>query len=174
MIIGFMIGTHNGFRIRSIAKKSEGVTAAGRTENIPPSDPGGLNMTHEQLNSFRCSLEELLAETTANVDRINGSIRDVFPSCADANDRATLEAERRMLILQAERERRLKREIQLAFHRINHGGYGICEACGEFIDVRRLAVQPTARMCVHCMREIERAMEADWAGAGAWSGAVRE
>lgn len=130
-------------------------------------------MTHEQLDSFRLSLEELLAETTANVDRINHSIRDVVPSCADDNDRATLEAERRMLLLQADRERRLKREIQLAFHRMNHGEYGICESCGEAIDMRRLDVHPAARMCVQCMREIERGMEADWAGAGVRYGRVR-
>jgi len=129
-------------------------------------------MTHEQLNSFRCSLEELLAETTANVDRINRSIRDVVPSCADENDRATLEAQRQMLLLQAERERRLKREIHLAFFRMERGEYGVCESCGESIDLRRLAVQPTVRMCVHCMREIKRAMEADWVGVGGMYGGV--
>ncbi|PTN31943.1 TraR/DksA C4-type zinc finger protein [Desulfonatronum sp. SC1] len=129
-------------------------------------------MTHEQLDSFRRSLEELLAETTANVDRINSAIRDVVPSCADDNDRATLEAERRMLLLQADRERRLKREILLAFHRMDLGDYGSCESCGEAIDMRRLDVHPAARMCVQCMREIERGMEVDWARAGASYGRV--
>ncbi|GAB6057544.1 TraR/DksA family transcriptional regulator [Desulfonatronum parangueonense] len=129
-------------------------------------------MTHEQLASFRHSLDELLTEITVNVDRINLSLRDVVPQCADANDRATLEAERRMLLLQADRERRLKREIHLAFHRINCGDYGYCEGCGELIDIRRLQVHPAARVCVQCMREIEQAAEADWAGTGASFGGV--
>ncbi len=130
-------------------------------------------MTHEQLNSFRCSLDDLLAETSAAVDRINCSIRDAVPVCPDDNDRATLEAERSMLLLQAERERRLKREILLAYHRMEQGEYGICEACGESIDLRRLEANPAARMCVHCTQEIERTMIGRWAGRDGWHGAVR-
>lgn len=123
-------------------------------------------MTHAQLNSFRHSLEDLLAQTTTNVDRINRTFQEFLPSCADDSDRATLEAERRMLLLQADRERRLKREIHLAFHRMECGDYGYCESCGEPIDLRRLEVHPAARLCVLCMREIEQARETDWAGAG--------
>jgi len=131
-------------------------------------------MTHEQLNSFRHSLEDLLAQTTANVDRINHAIRDFLPSCADPSDRATMEADRRMLLLQADQKRRLKREIHLAFYRMDCGDYGYCESCGEAIDLRRLEVHPAARVCVQCMREIEQARETQWAVVGGRIGGMWE
>lgn len=123
-------------------------------------------MTHEQLNSFRCSLDELLAETSATVDRINRSLRDAVPACFADNDRAALESERSMLFVQAKRKRRLKREIFVAFHRMEQGEYGICESCGGSIDLSRLKVNPAARMCVHCTRKIARTMAGQWSGRG--------
>ncbi|WP_052813241.1 TraR/DksA family transcriptional regulator [Desulfonatronum thioautotrophicum] len=105
-------------------------------------------MTHGELESFRHRLEQLLAMTTDVIDRINLTIRDVVPRCADANEQASLEAERRMLLLQAERGRRLKREIHLAVHRMDRGEYGYCESCGESIELGRLEVHPAARVCV--------------------------
>lgn len=42
------------------------------------------------------------------------------------------------------------REIQAALARLEAGGYGICERCGEEIAPARLAVLPEAVLCVRC------------------------
>jgi len=44
----------------------------------------------------------------------------------------------------------LLHKVEHALRRIETGGYGICEVCGEAIPVARLEVLPYATMCVTC------------------------
>ena len=48
------------------------------------------------------------------------------------------------------RRRQLLRDIDLALERMERGEYGRCRECGEAIAEARLAIQPTARLCVDC------------------------
>jgi len=41
--------------------------------------------------------------------------------------------------------------IEGALRRIESGGFGHCFACGEEIDARRLAADPTITRCVACL-----------------------
>lgn len=45
--------------------------------------------------------------------------------------------------------------IDLALSKIRQGSYGICESCEDPIALKRLAVLPTARLCLDCAREYE-------------------
>ena len=45
--------------------------------------------------------------------------------------------------------------IETALRKIGEGSYGICDECGCAIPDRRLAVQPTAALCVDCQREFD-------------------
>ena len=38
--------------------------------------------------------------------------------------------------------------------RINLGRYGQCESCGKMIDTDRLAVDPTASLCIDCAKKL--------------------
>mgnify|MGYP001817134973 CR=1 FL=1 len=40
--------------------------------------------------------------------------------------------------------------VEGALRRIDSGDYGCCAVCGEQIDVRRLAVDPTSIRCIAC------------------------
>lgn len=51
----------------------------------------------------------------------------------------------------ARRQRRI-REIQLALQRMDADDFGYCAACGEFIGLPRLDLDPTLRHCVGCAR----------------------
>lgn len=44
----------------------------------------------------------------------------------------------------------LLHKVEHALRRIENGGYGICEVCGEAIPVARLEILPYATMCVTC------------------------
>jgi RNA polymerase-binding transcription factor DksA len=46
--------------------------------------------------------------------------------------------------------------IDLAIARMERGEYGSCEGCEEPIDVERLEVLPTARLCTTCAETNER------------------
>ncbi len=53
------------------------------------------------------------------------------------------------LALENNLEAQLK-EVDSALEKIASGKYGICENCGEEIDVERLKAYPAARVCVKC------------------------
>lgn len=47
-------------------------------------------------------------------------------------------------------------QTRKALTNIKIGKYGICESCGKMIDTDRLAVMPTATLCVSCMKKKEK------------------
>jgi DnaK suppressor protein len=49
----------------------------------------------------------------------------------------------------------LLREIDTALEKLKGGNYGICEACGKIIGVKRLEVVPSARLCIKCKSKEE-------------------
>jgi DnaK suppressor protein len=55
-----------------------------------------------------------------------------------------------------ETERRRQQQlarIEAALRRIESGDYGYCYVCGEEIDIRRLAVDPTMTRCIKCVEK---------------------
>jgi DnaK suppressor protein len=51
------------------------------------------------------------------------------------------------------------KDIADAFRKLQNNTYGLCEECGEEIDIKRLQVNPLARYCIACKtkkEEIER------------------
>jgi len=47
-------------------------------------------------------------------------------------------------------------QVERALERLDEGGYGYCERCGEAIPVERLAAFPAATLCVRCKQLEER------------------
>jgi RNA polymerase-binding transcription factor DksA len=52
-------------------------------------------------------------------------------------------------------ERQERQEIDAAIGRVEAGGFGICEGCEEKIEASRLAVAPSARLCLNCAEAAE-------------------
>ncbi|MDR7438838.1 MAG: TraR/DksA C4-type zinc finger protein [Armatimonadota bacterium] len=46
--------------------------------------------------------------------------------------------------------------VEDALRKLDAGQYGICERCGQPIDVERLRALPFARLCIRCKTEEER------------------
>lgn len=46
-------------------------------------------------------------------------------------------------------------EINDALERLDAGQFNVCEECDKEIGMRRLEVQPWARLCVSCKRKLE-------------------
>ncbi len=47
-------------------------------------------------------------------------------------------------------------QIDLALRKIPLGDFGICEACGDEISLKRLQAIPWTRLCIDCAREYEK------------------
>ena len=54
-----------------------------------------------------------------------------------------------------ETNRRRQAELQLikaTLERINEDKYGECQACGEYINAKRLKIDPCAAICIDCAK----------------------
>ncbi len=108
-----------------------------------------------QVKAFHQTLQELLKQTTKNVQQAGQRLGTDVYSGSDEMDRSVAESDRRLLILMAERDRNQIKEIDRALKRIESGEYGTCNACGNKISMRRLKVNPTATLCTHCQQTME-------------------
>lgn len=71
----------------------------------------------------------------------------VFP---DLGDQATAEMDRNFMLRLRGRERKLLKKIDEAIERIDQHVFGICDRCGDEIDIRRLEARPVTTMCIDC------------------------
>jgi len=76
----------------------------------------------------------------------------VFP---ELGDQASAEIDRNFMLRLKGRERKLLKKIDQALEKIEGGTYGICEACGEEINIKRLKARPVTTMCIECKTEQE-------------------
>ncbi len=84
---------------------------------------------------------------------------DPYNDTSRLNDNAAVDTEaaeeaghERVSALKVEIDKALI-EIRKTLTRIKIGKYGICERCHKMIDTDRLAVKPTATLCIECERK---------------------
>ena len=59
------------------------------------------------------------------------------------------------------REKVFLDKIEKALAKIEDGTFGVCEECGEEINVKRLEARPETTLCIRCKEDQER-MEKDY------------
>jgi DnaK suppressor protein len=89
--------------------------------------------------------ESLLNEAELALNELPGQM--IFP---DLGDQATAETDRSFMLRLRGREQRLLKKIDEAIERIDEGNFGICDDCGEEIDIKRLEARPVTTMCIEC------------------------
>lgn len=109
-----------------------------------------LKRFKEILEQRRAQIKELVAETR---EQGIGLSREDLP---DEVDLATTESDQSMNLRLRDRERTLLRKIDKALEKIESGEYGLCEECGEPIEIKRLEARPVTDMCIRCKEEQER------------------
>jgi DnaK suppressor protein len=109
-----------------------------------------------RLEFFRRLLNDrkaaLLKEAGVNLE----ALIDDREALADTIDIASEETDREFSLRLQDRERRLIHKIEEAIQRVDDGTYGVCVACGEDIDERRLMARPVATHCIDCKTEAEQ------------------
>lgn len=92
----------------------------------------------------------LLAEAGEALNELPG--QTAFP---DLGDQATAEIDRNFMLKLRGRERKLLKKIEDAIERIDKGVFGICDRCGEEINIKRLEARPVTTMCIDCKTQEE-------------------
>jgi DnaK suppressor protein len=108
-----------------------------------------LSPREEKIQMIRLKLlrqrESLLNEAESALNELPG--QTIFP---DLGDQATAETDRNFMLRLRGREQRLLKKIDEAIDRIDGGVFGICDDCGNEIDVKRLEARPVTTMCIEC------------------------
>ena len=111
----------------------------------------------ELLNELRLHLEAEKKKLAAQMSDL--SAQDPFSDPDRANDNAASDSEAseesshdRFEAMLDELKAKLS-GIDAALARISSGTYGFCSHCHEMIDTDRLAILPTATLCLSCERK---------------------
>lgn len=111
----------------------------------------------ELLNELRVHLEEEKKKLISQMRDL--SAQDPFSDPDRANDNAASDSEAneesshdRFAAMLDELKIKLG-NIDAALARISDGSYGFCTNCREMIDTDRLAILPTATLCLSCERK---------------------
>lgn len=97
--------------------------------------------------------EELIRKTQETMKDESEFDKDDLP---DDIDHASFEYNQSLTLRLRDREQYLLNKIIKALKMIDEGTYGICESCGEEIDIKRLMARPVATLCIKCKEEQEK------------------
>ncbi len=108
-----------------------------------------LSQRDEMIQKIKTKLlrqrEALLSGAESALNELPG--QTIFP---DLGDQATAETDRNFMLRLRGREQRLLKKIDEAIERIDNGTFGICDDCGNEIDIKRLDARPVTTMCIEC------------------------
>jgi DnaK suppressor protein len=112
-------------------------------------------MEKTEIEKFRERLLRLKAELGELQATSWEATRPVELDQASVGRLSRMDAMQVQAMAQESARRRQRRLIGIegALRRIASGDYGFCFVCGEEIDARRLAADPTITRCLACMEE---------------------
>lgn len=97
--------------------------------------------------------DEIIRKTQDTMDNESEFDKDDLP---DEIDHASFEYNQSLTLRLRDREQYLLNKIMKALKKMDEGTYGICESCGEDIDMKRLEARPVATLCIKCKEEQEK------------------
>jgi DnaK suppressor protein len=113
-------------------------------------------MKKRELEFFRKMLQRQLEELTQKSEATVTGLLNLTVNSADPLDRISLELERDFTLRMLDRENKLIVKIKKALEKIQDQTFGICEVCGEEIDIERLKLRPVTALCIGCKIHQER------------------
>jgi DnaK suppressor protein len=114
-------------------------------------------MKKKELEFFRKNLKLYLEELTRKSDATISGLLSSSDRLTDRLDRTTFDLDRDLRIRMLNRESKLIFKIKKALNKIEEQLFGICEFCGEEIDIERLKLRPGADLCISCKVNQEKA-----------------
>lgn len=113
-------------------------------------------MKKREREFFRRMLKRQLEDLTRKSDLALAGLLDSTVHAADPLDRASAQLERDLALRMLDRENKLILKIKKALEKIEDESFGICEGCGEEIDIERLKLRPVAELCIGCKTHQEK------------------
>lgn len=118
-------------------------------------------MNAKEMQNFRSRIEQEITGLEESAASIKNEIRESSEVCArptgDALDCAKDERDLKSQIEIHNHTRARITELHGALRRMENGGFGICQECGDHIGARRLQARPGAFLCIGCQEHNEHA-----------------
>lgn len=109
------------------------------------------------LNNFQTLLEQRKQTILTQLSDNAQDIEDLLGSEPNDNvDFSTINTSSQIEQTIAENLKQELKEIDLSLQKIKQNTYGICELCGENIDLNRIKIKPHARYCINCRELVEK------------------
>jgi len=107
---------------------------------------------------MREKLLKLKAEIEADAERAGASAAIVELDQSKVGRLSRMDAMQAQAMAQASEQRRKAtlQRITVALKRIDDGEYGVCKACDEPINPKRLEFDPTTTLCIDCASKSEK------------------
>jgi RNA polymerase-binding protein DksA len=143
----------------TMAKTAEPKTTAAKTAGAKPARG---TRTAAETETIRVALTERRDELRSEHDQTLVEIAELQQhrltdsAGDDQADTGTKTGEREQEITIANNLLERITQVERALERLDEGGYGWCEKCGNPIPVERLAAFPSATLCVTCKQLEER------------------
>jgi DnaK suppressor protein len=104
-----------------------------------------------RMAKLRNMLEERRVEILASIRKAREDTVEAHrQTFSEVGDLVSASVEKEMAFKYGEQGVNMLREIDSALEKLKQGNYGICEACGKNIGVKRLEIVPSARLCIKC------------------------
>lgn len=113
-------------------------------------------MKKKELERIRKMLQGQLEELTQKSDDAIASLLNSTVQSADPLDRTSQQLERDFTLHMLDRENKLMMKVKKALRKIEGQSFGICEICGEEIDIERLRSRPVTELCIGCKTHQEK------------------
>jgi len=111
----------------------------------------------QEIEFFKTELEARKMKIEANLSTTSTEMNSMTQNeLKDEGDHAAMSLETAVDNAILGQQSKELGEIELALDRINNKTYGVCEMCGDEINVERLKVKIFARYCITCREVVEK------------------
>jgi DnaK suppressor protein len=113
-----------------------------------------LTLREKMIQDIKRKLQAQRSTLLAEAESALNTLPDqtIFP---DLGDQASAEIDRNFMLRLRGREQMLLKKIDQAIEKIDSGTFGICDTCGQEIEIKRLEARPVTTMCITCKTEQE-------------------
>lgn len=112
-------------------------------------------LTEKDKKYFKNWLTQRLNESEKKAQDTLMEVSDAQDKLSDRVDRASFASDVGFALKIRDRQTKLIGKITEALGRLEEGTFGICEACGEEIPLKRLMARPVTTLCIECKKEQE-------------------
>jgi DnaK suppressor protein len=135
--------------------------ASKRAEAKPVRMSSAVQKRHELLKKILLKKRNEVVDglETQMGRRLMRDMGQKIDSAMDSADQSALDVDQGIDYSLLEMKYEQYKDIADAFRKLQNKTFGLCEECGEEIDIKRLEVNPLARFCISCKtkkEEIER------------------